>query len=58
MEHRIVFAVFAKKRDVFAEIHILQMISDKTAVTPLNAAAEFVDHGFIIFLHNAIVSDV
>ena len=39
-KHRVVFAVFAKKRSVVAQIHILQMISDKTAEAALHALAE------------------
>jgi hypothetical protein len=43
MEHRLVFAVLAKKRDVLTEIHILQVICDETAVAPLNALSEVFD---------------
>ncbi len=44
VKHRFVFAVIAKKRNVFAEIHILQMIRDETAVAALNAFAEFLQN--------------
>jgi hypothetical protein len=42
MEHRLVAAVLAEKRDVLAEVHVLEMISDETPVTPLDAFPEFV----------------
>lgn len=41
MEHRMVAAMLAEKRNVLAEVHILEMIGDKAAVTPLHAPAEF-----------------
>jgi hypothetical protein len=41
MEHRLVAAVLAEKRDVLAEVHVLEMISD-APVTPLDAFPEFV----------------
>lgn len=40
MKHGVVFAVFAKERHVFAEVHIPQTIGDKTAVTSLYPLAE------------------
>ena len=51
MKHRFVFAVFAEKSHVLAEIHILQMIRDKAAVAALDALAEFFDNfvGVYIF---------
>jgi hypothetical protein len=33
--------VFAKESYIFAEIHIFEMIGDKTAVATLDALAEF-----------------
>ena len=36
VEHRLVVAMLAIERHVFAEVHIFQMIGDKTAVTPLD----------------------
>ncbi len=42
VEHRLVFAVLAKKRDILAEIHILEMVCDKTAIATLDAFAEFI----------------
>jgi hypothetical protein len=47
VEHRIVFAVFAKERDVFAEIHILEMIGDKAAVAPLYPLTEYLQNLWI-----------
>jgi hypothetical protein len=41
MEHRFVLTMLAKKCYVLAEIHILQVIRNITAVTALNALAEF-----------------
>lgn len=40
MKHSIVLAVLAVKCDVLAEIHILEVIGDKTAVTSLYPLAE------------------
>lgn len=57
MKHRLVFAVIAKKRNVFAEIHIFQMIRDKTAVATLNAFAELIQNFLAIFLHFLILSE-
>ena len=37
MEHRIILAVFAKEGHVLAQVHILQMISNKTPIATLNA---------------------
>lgn len=44
VEHRLVLAVFAEKRGVFTKVHIFQMVSDKAAIAPLNALAEFADN--------------
>ena len=44
MEHRLVFAVVAKERDIFAEIHIFEVIGNKTAVTTLDAFAKIVQN--------------
>lgn len=44
MEHRLVFAVVAKERYVFAEVHILEVIGDKATVTTLNAFAKIFEH--------------
>jgi len=52
MEHSLVLAVFAKEGYVFAEIHILEVISDKTAVATLDAFAKFFENvlfGFHLF---------
>ena len=43
MEHRLVLTVLAKECDVFAEIHVFEMIRDKTAVATLDAFAELLD---------------
>lgn len=42
VEHRLVLAVLAVIGDVFAEIHILHVIRNHTAVTALDALAELV----------------
>ena len=41
MEHRLVLAVFAKESNVLAQIHIFEVIRDKTSVAALNALAKF-----------------
>ena len=41
MKHRLVFAVFTKESDVFAKIHIFEVIRDKTAVATLDAFPKF-----------------
>ena len=49
MEHCLVFTVFAKERDIFAEIHILEMISNETAITALDAFAKIPEHVVVRF---------
>ena len=49
MEHRLVLTVLAKERHVFAEVHILEVICDKTAIATLNAFAEVVENVIIWF---------
>ena len=44
MEHRIVLAVFAKESGVFAEVHILKVVRDKTSITTLDAFTEVCKH--------------
>lgn len=47
MEHRLIFTVIAKECDVFAEVHILEVIGDKASVATLDALAKiFQDVGF------------
>ncbi|PYS88931.1 MAG: hypothetical protein DMF62_08440 [Acidobacteria bacterium] len=41
MEHRVILAMLTEKGNVFTEIHVLEMVRDKTPVTPLNSFAEF-----------------
>jgi hypothetical protein len=48
VEHGLVLAVFAKERNVFAEVHVLEMICDKAAVATLNAFAEFCDDFLLV----------
>lgn len=43
MEHRLVLAVFAEEGDIFAEIHILEVVRDKAAVATLNSLSELFD---------------
>jgi uncharacterized membrane protein len=57
MKHRVVLTMLAKIRHVLAEIHILQMIRNITAVTALHAFAEFLDYFLLIIGHIAIVSE-
>lgn len=54
VEHRIVFAVLAKESNVFAEIHILEMVCNETAVAALNAPPEIRQYSFI--LHSQTIS--
>jgi hypothetical protein len=49
VKHRLVPTVFAEISDIFAQIHILQMIRNKTAVATLNALAVNL-HQFIFFV--------
>ena len=44
VKHRIVFAVVAEKGYVLAEIHVLKMISDKTAIASLDPLTKFLDY--------------
>lgn len=57
VKHRLVFAVLAEERDVLAEIHVLQIIRNITAVAALHALAEFLDDFLVRFRHTAIVSE-
>ncbi len=50
VKHRVVFAVFAKEGDVLAEVHILEVISDKAAVATLNSLAKMFD-GVVLGRH-------
>jgi hypothetical protein len=43
MKHRVVPAVFAEKRDVLTEVHVLQMVGDKAAVASLDPLAKIAD---------------
>ena len=47
MEHRSVLAMFAVESNILAEIHVLQMIRDETAITPLYPFAELPQYDFI-----------
>lgn len=44
VEHRVVLALLAKKRDVFTEIHVFKAIGDKASVTTLYALSEFLQN--------------
>lgn len=52
MEHRLVFAVFAKECYIFAEIHVFQMICNETPVTSLNTLSKFIQRFGCRFTHN------
>ena len=41
MKHGVVFTVFAKESDVFAKVHVFEVIGYKAAVTSLYTLAEF-----------------
>lgn len=49
MKHRLVLTIIAKERYIFAEVHILEMIGDKTAVATLDALAKIFDS--VVFRH-------
>lgn len=50
MKHRLVLTVVAKEGNVLTQIHILEVIGDKTAITTLNAFAKYLDD-FLACLH-------
>ena len=56
MEHRVVFAVFTEKSDVLAEVHILEVVRDKTAVAALDALGELLENVGLIFGHCSVRS--
>lgn len=49
MEHRLVLAVITKECDIFTEIHILEVICDKTAVATLDAFTKFFKNVLFVF---------
>lgn len=52
MEHSLVFAVVTEEGHVLAEIHVLEVIGDKTTVATLDAFAKIFDNvsfGFHLF---------
>lgn len=55
MEHRLVFAVVAKKGDIFAEIHILEVIGDKAAVATLDAFAKILQNFFFRVIFHVVM---
>jgi len=57
MEHRFVLTMLAKKRHVFAQIHIFQVIRNVTAIAALHALAELFYYFLVRFRHIAIVSE-
>ena len=57
MEHRLVLTMLAKKRDVLAQVHILQIIRNITTITALHALTEFFYYFLVCFRHIAIVSE-
>jgi hypothetical protein len=44
VEHCVVLAVFAKEGHVLAEVHILEMVCDKTAIAALDALGELLQN--------------
>jgi hypothetical protein len=40
VEHGVILAVFAKERNVFAKVHVLQMVCNEAPVAALNAFGE------------------
>ena len=56
MEHRLVFAVLAKEGDVLAEVHVFEVIGDKTPVATLDAFAECLQNFFFaVIVHKSIM---
>ena len=49
VKHALVLAVFAKERDVLAEVHVLEVISDKTSVAALYAFTKFGEDLLLVF---------
>ena len=47
MEHRVVLAVLAKESDVLTQVHVLEVIGNKTAVAALYTLAEFFNYAVI-----------
>ncbi len=58
MKHRFVLTMLAKKRHVFAQIHIPQIVRNIAAIAALHALAEFLDDFLLIIRHTAIVYEV
>ncbi len=58
MEHRVVFTMLAVICDVVAEIQILHMKRDQTAVTTLDALAELFDNFFFIFHYAQLKNNI
>ncbi len=48
VEHRFVLTMLAKERDILAEIHILEMVRDKTPITPLYPLAKLLQDFIIV----------
>ena len=57
MEHRLVFAVVAKERDVFAEIHVFEVIGDKAAVATLYAFAKIMQNFVFCVAFHSVFCD-
>ncbi len=54
VEHRLVLAVLAKECDVFAEVHVLEVICNKTTVAALYALAEIVQDVFLMMIFHKL----
>jgi hypothetical protein len=48
VKHRVVLAVLAKERHVLTQIHVLEMVRNKTAVAALYPLSEFFQQLFLI----------
>ena len=57
MEHRVVFAVLAKECDVLTEVHVLEVIGNKTAIATLYALAKCGECFLLVdrWFHNEIL---
>ena len=48
VKHGLVLTVLAKEGHVFAEIHVLEVVSNKAAIAALDALAEFVEDLLVV----------
>ena len=54
MEHVLVLAVFAEERDIFPQVHVLQVICNEASIAALDALAELADDVSLGTTHNYV----